>query len=174
MNLVYAIVAPIVFAVAAPMVMQMLGGAAGGLFLPSLRHMLRGGILMMPPSKHYGLAGAAAMTAATSGAGAGAAAAATGAGGPGAGGVATSSIGYMAPVVGTTVLQNPVAQQVMRQRIMQTTAPTTVAAAVASKPMIREVKHPRLETAYHIAKAAITGKPPEWELSRKRKQHTMR
>ncbi len=48
----------------------------------------------------------------------------------------------MAPVAGTTVLQNPVAQRIMQQRIMHATAPTTVAGVPATKPMIREVKHP--------------------------------
>jgi len=51
----------------------------------------------------------------------------------------------------------------MKQRLVGATA------TAPSKPVIKEVKHPRLETAYYITKAAITGKQPEWELSKKEK-----
>ncbi len=168
-NLVFAIVMPIVYLVIGPMILQFIGGHLGGYFLPSIRYMLRYGFGVLPmvfPSKMAEQAAPMAM-AAVGGAGvATAGATAMGPGGlgyaPGAGGasMATSGIGYLAPVVGITTLRNPVATQLMRQRIVGAVAP--------GRPSIQEIRHPRLHRTYEIMKGAITGEKPE-DLSRREK-----
>jgi len=161
---VFALIMPIVYLIIGPMILQHVGGALGGHFFPSMRYMLRYGLGVIPivfPSKMAEQAAPIAL-AATGGAGA-VAAGATTIGATGAIGGAASGLGYLAPVIGTTTLRNPLASQLMKQRIMG------VATTAPAKPLIREVKHPRLQTALHITKTAITSKQPEWELSKKEK-----
>ena len=107
-SIVFALIMPIVYLIIGPMILQHIGGALGGHFFPSVRYMLRYGLGVLPmifPSKMAEQAAPIALAAAAGGAGASAAGAAanTGAGGA----AATSSIGYLAPVVGTTTLRNP-------------------------------------------------------------------
>lgn len=154
-NLVFAIVMPIVYLVMGPMILQYIGGHLGGLFLPSIRYMLRaglGGLAVLP--------GAPAMMGGAQGA--------SGASGAAAGAAAATAV-TLAPVVGTTTLRNPLAAQLMRQRLQIAGAGSAVMPVGSTGPMIKEVRHPRLQVAAHIARAAFTGKPPEWELSRREK-----
>ena len=133
-NIVFAIVMPVIYLAVGPLILQMIGGHIGGFFLPSIRHLLRYGLGLAPVMLPSRTTGAPSMPP-------------TGPGTPPAGTIVATGVGVLAPVVGSTTLRNLIAYQLMQRRML----PSII--ATPAKPMIREVKHPKLETAKEVTLA---------------------